>query len=157
MGRALSAAVALGLLAAGCGHTEVHQAMLRPPEAPSGRPVELYMGDQPLPPRPYYEIAIVQAIGHGDEAHPETVARALTDKAARLGCDAVVRAFIDVGYTRVHGAGVCVKWTAFGPAAPSPALPPDRGGELLRPRSSPAPAPRIEPLPSASPGQGGGR
>lgn len=143
----------------GCGHTEAHQAMLRSPEPPTGRPVELYMADQPLPPRPYYEIALVQAIGFGDEAHPEQVARALTEKAGHLGCDAVLRTFIDQGYSRAHASGVCVKWLgpAAGPPAPSPAFPSAPGSNPSPPRVRPAPAPRIEPLPSAGPGQGGGR
>jgi hypothetical protein len=154
-------AFALGIVALGaigCGHTETHQAMLRNAEPPTGRPVELYMADQAPPPRPFYEIALVQAIGFGDEAHPENVARALTDKAARLGCDAVLRTFIDQGYSRAHGLGVCVKWLgpATGPAA-APHLPPDPGSNPSPPKVRPAPAPRIEPLPSAGPEHGGGK
>ena len=84
------AALALGvaLLSTGCGHLETHQAMLRAAEPSSGKAVELYMAEQPLPSRPFYEIAFVQAIGFGNQAHPEILARALTDKAGRLGCDA---------------------------------------------------------------------
>lgn len=151
------ALVAFALPAAGCGHTETHQALLRAPEAPSGKTVELYMADQPIPARPFYEIAMVQAIGFGSEAHPEDVAKALTDKAGRLGCDAVLRTFIDQGYSRAHAAGVCVKWLAPGPAAPTAVLPPDPGANPSPPKVRPAPAPRIEPLPSAGPSQGGGR
>ncbi|MBX3259388.1 MAG: hypothetical protein KF782_06830 [Labilithrix sp.] len=156
-GRAPLALVAFALVASACGHTETHQALLRAPAPPTGKTVELYMADQPLPERPYYEIALVQAIGFGDEAHPEDVAKALTDKAGRLGCDAVLRAFIDQGYSRAHASGVCVKWLGPGPAAPAPALPPDRGANPPPPALRPAPAPRIEPLPSGGPGQGGGR
>ncbi|MBN9159717.1 MAG: hypothetical protein J0I07_02040 [Myxococcales bacterium] len=145
------------LVAAGCGHTETHQAMLRAPEQPTGRTVELYIAEQPLPARPFYEIALVQAVGFGNEAHPEDVARALTEKAGRLGCDAVLRTFIDQGYSRAHATVFCVKWLGPGPAAPSPVLPPDRGANPSPPKVRPAPAPRIEPLPSAGPGQGGGR
>jgi hypothetical protein len=145
------------LLVAGCGHTETHQALLRSPEAPTGKSVELYMADQPTPARPFHEIALVQAVGFGNEAHPEDVARALTEKAARLGCDAVVRTFIDQGYSRAHAAGVCVKWLGPGPAGPAPVLPPDRGANPPPPEVRPAPAPRIEPLPSAGPGHGGGK
>lgn len=148
---------AFALAVAGCGHTETHQALLRAPEAPTGKTVELYMADQPIPARPFYEIAMVQAIGFGNEAHPEDVAKALIDKAGRLGCDAVLRTFIDQGYSRAHAAGVCVKWLAPGPAAPAPALPPDQGANPSPPKVRPAPAPRIEPLPSAGPSQGGGR
>jgi len=154
-------AVALGVVAAGlmagCGHTETHHALLRAPEPPTGKTVELYMADQPTPARPFYEIAMVQAIGFGNEAHPEDVAKALTDKAAKLGCDAVLRTFIDQGYSRAHASGVCVKWLGPGPAAPTPVLPPDRGANPPPPKVRPAPAPKIEPLPSAGPGAGGGR
>ncbi|MDF2692693.1 MAG: hypothetical protein K0S65_1076 [Labilithrix sp.] len=154
--RSLLVSAALVALA-GCGHTETHQAMLRSAEAPTGRAVELYMADQAPPARPFYEIALVQAVGFGNEAHPEDVAHALTEKAARLGCDAVLRTFIDQGYSRAHASGVCVKWLGPGPAAPSPALPRDPGANPGPPKVRPAPAPRIEPLPSSGPSQGGGR
>jgi hypothetical protein len=145
------------LLVAGCGHTETHQAMLRNAQAPTGRPVELYMADQPTPGRPFYEIALVQAIGFGSDAHPEDVARALTEKAGALGCDAVVRASIDLGYSRAHAAGVCVKWLAPGPAGVAPVLPPDPGKNPAPPPVRGAPAPKIEPLPSSPPGSGNTR
>ncbi len=144
-------------LLAGCGHTETHHALLRSPEPKTGKTVELYMADMPVPQRPFYEIALVQAVGFGDEAHPENVAHALTEKAARLGCDAVLRTFIDQGYTRANATGVCVKWLGPGAPAAAPVLPPDRGSNPPPPPVRPAPAPRIEPLPSAGPGQGGGR
>jgi len=145
------------LLTIGCGHTETHQAMLRAPESPTGRPVELYMADQPAPTRPYYEIALVQAVGFGNEAHPEDVAKALTDKAGRLGCDAVLRTFVDQGYSRANATGVCVKWLAPGPAAPVANLPANPGSNPPPPKVRPAPAPRLEGLPSSGPNQGGGR
>lgn len=148
-------ALVLPLLVA-CGHTEARQAMLRSAEAPTGRPVELYLAEQPLPARPFYEIALVQATGFGSEAHPEDLVRALTDRAGALGCDAVVRAFIDQGYSRSNATGVCVKWLAPGPVAAAPVLPPDLTGGKPPP-IRPAPLPRIEPLPSAGPSQGGGR
>jgi hypothetical protein len=145
------------LLLAGCGHTETHQAMLRSAQAPTGKPVELYMADQPTPARPFYEIALVQAIGFGSDAHPEDVARALTEKAGMLGCDAVVRTTIDLGYSRAHAAGVCVKWLAPGPAGPAAVLPPDPGKNPAPPPVRGAPAPKIEPLPSSPPGSGNTR
>ncbi len=153
MKRRLLVVPALLVLAA-CGHTETHQAMLRTAEPPTGRPVELYMADQALPSRPFYEIAIVQSIGFGGDADPEDVARALTDKAASLGCDAVIRTFIDIGYSRGHAAGVCVKWLGPGPAAPPAVLP---RGPTKPPVVRPAPAPKIEPLPSSPPGSGNTR
>lgn len=146
----LLGAALVGLAAAGCGHTETHAAMLRAPEPPlTGRAVELYIADQATPARPYYDIAIVQAVGFGTDANPEDVARALTDKASALGCDAVIRVSIDIGYSRAHAAGVCVKYLAPGPAGPAPVLPPAHGKNPTPPPVRPAPAPRIEPLPSA--------
>jgi hypothetical protein len=109
-------------LAAGCGHTETHVAMLRAPQPRTQATVELYVADQPPPTRPYYEIALVQAIGYGSDATPELVTRALTDRAGSIGCDAVVRTFIDLGYSRAHAAGVCVKYLVAGPPAPPPNL-----------------------------------
>jgi hypothetical protein len=147
----LVSAIFSALLLAGCGHMEAHEALLRAPEPPTGRPVELYLADQAIPERPFYEIALVQAIGFGTEARPEDVAKALTERAERLGCDAVVRAFIDQGYSRAHASGVCVKWLGPGPAAPSPLLPPNPEANPARPPQRQAPAPRIEPLPSAGP------
>jgi hypothetical protein len=146
----------LAILAAGCGHTEIRQAMLRSAESPTGARVELYMAEQPPPTRPFYEIAIVQAIGFGNDARPEDVTRALTDRAGLLGCDAVLRTFIDQGYSRAHAVGVCVKWLGPGAAGPEPVLPRDKSGDAPPP-VRPAPMPRIEPLPSAGPGAGGGR
>jgi hypothetical protein len=145
--------VLLALGAAACGHTEMHAAVLRAPQPPTGRPVELYLAEQPLPTRPYYEIAIVQAVGFGSDASPERVAHALTDKAATLGCDAVVRTYIDVGYSRAHAAGVCVRYLGPGVIGPPPVLPPAPPPNPAPPSMRPAPVPRVEPLPS-SPNQG---
>jgi len=140
---------------AGCGHTEAHAALLRAPQAPTSGRVELYVADQAGPARPFYELAIVQAVGFGADANPEDVTRALTTKAGALGCDAVVRVYIDVGYTRAHAAGVCVKY--LGPApegdAPRSVLPPAPPSNPAPPPMRPAPSPRLEPLPSA-PNQG---
>lgn len=143
---------AVGLLAlagAGCGHSETHVAMLRAPQPRTGHAVELYLVDQATPARPFFDIAIVQAIGFGTDATPESVAHALTEKAGALGCDAVVRASIDVGYSRAHAAGVCVKYLGEGPAGPPPVLPPAPGANPAPPPMRPAPSPRIEPLPSS--------
>ena len=127
--------------------------MLRAPQPRTGHAVELYLADQATPARPFFDIAIVQAIGFGSDATPEVVAHALTEKAGALGCDAVVRASIDVGYSRAHAAGVCVKFLGDGPPGPAPVLPPAPGANPAPPPMRPAPSPRIEPLPS-SPNQG---
>ena len=147
----LMAIAAIALL--GCGHVETHSAMLRAPQPPTGHTVELYVADQAPPSRPFYDIAILQAIGFGSEANPEDVTRALTSKAALLGCDAVVRVFIDIGYSRAHASGVCVKFLAPGPPGPAPILPPPREPNPPPPPIRAVPAPRLEPLPSA-PNQG---
>jgi hypothetical protein len=149
--RVLALALAAVTALAGCGHTETHAAMLRAPQPRTGRAVELYVADQAMPTRPFYDVAIVQAVGFGSDANPEDVARALTEKAATLGCDAVVRVFIDIGYSRAHAAGVCVKFLEDGPAGPAPVLPPAPGKNPSPPPMRPAPSPRLEPLPSAPP------
>ncbi|MBS2019130.1 MAG: hypothetical protein JST00_40055 [Deltaproteobacteria bacterium] len=138
---------------AGCGHTETHAAMLRAPEPATSRTVELYLAEQATPARPYYDIAIVQAIGFGSDATPEDITRALTDKAGALGCDAVIRTTIDLGYSRAHASGVCVKYLGPGPAAPAPILPRGHGSNPSPPPMRPAPAPKIEALPSTGPPQ----
>ena len=150
----LALLVATALLAVGCGHVEAHSAVLRAPGAPTAGHVEIYLVDQPGPARTFYDVAIVQAVGFGTDANPEDVTRALSEKAASLGCDAVVRTFIDLGYTRAHAAGVCVKYT--GPAdgvSRESVLPPAPPSNPTPPPIRQTPIPRIEPLPS-SPNQG---
>lgn len=142
---------------AGCGHVETHQALLRAPAEAVDRPADLYMIDQPLPSQPFYEIALVQAVGFGADADPEDVARALAKKAAKLGCDAVLRTAIDQGYSRTNASGVCVKWVGPRPASNAPELAPGHGANPPPPPVRPAPAPGYEPLPSAGPERGGGR
>lgn len=153
---ALPLLMVAGAALAGCGHTEAHAALLRAPQPATTGNVELYVADQAAPTRPFYEIAMVQAIGFGADANPEDVTKALVTKAAGLGCDAVVGVYIDLGYTRAHAAGVCVKY--LGPApegdvAPRAVLPPGLGANPRPPPMRPAPAPRLEPLPS-SPNRG---
>ena len=86
----------------------------------------------------------MQSIGFGADANAEAVAHALTDRAAAQGCDAVVRTYIDVGFSRAHAAGVCVRWLGPGAAGPAPVLP-------APPKTLPVrvqPTPKVEPLPS---------
>lgn len=158
--RRVAAALVASSALVGCGHTETHAALLRAPQGPTGRNVELYVIEQAPPSRPFYDIAIVQAVGFGADATPEDVTHALTNKAAALGCDAVVRVYIDVGYTRAHAAGVCVKYLAPAPGSPETretpvpsVLPPAPPSNPPPPPVRPSPAPRLEPLPSA-PNQG---
>ncbi len=72
--RVLGAVVTgFSFVALGCGHTETHAAMLRERSPVTGRPVELYLVEQPLPARPFVDLAIVQAIAFGNKANPEKV------------------------------------------------------------------------------------
>ena len=127
MKRALLFCVAL----AGCGYTETHEVVLRQPGPPTGHSVEVYMYGQ-APPRPFYEVALLQVVGHGADANLEDVVKGLTTRAQAFGCDAIVRIQIDQGYSLTHGFGVCVRWAPMAVPAPAPA---------------PAPAP-IVPSPS---------
>lgn len=136
MMKRLSSAFALLALAA-CGHTEMHEVLLRQPPGPTGRPVEIYMATQ-SPPRPFYEIAILQAIGDGGDATLEDVVQGLTHRGQQLGCDAIVRIQIDVGYARAHATGVCVKYMDAAPGAPAP-LPAEPPGPPPVQKSEPAP------------------
>jgi hypothetical protein len=106
------------LILVGCGSTEVHQIFLRQPSLIENREIEVYVAGAP-PKRAYYDIAIVQAIGHGSDADVEHVTHALATRAARLGCDAVVRVHVELGYGRAHGTGVCVSWARGAAVAPS--------------------------------------
>ncbi|HRH00375.1 MAG TPA: hypothetical protein PLR99_29225, partial [Polyangiaceae bacterium] len=152
---ALAALTLLG--AAGCGSVETHTAMLRAPGPPRPRgAVELYLAGPPeqaaaAPGRPFDELGLVQAYGTGNKANPEDVAEGLVARAAELGCDAVVQVSIDVGYTRAHAAGVCVRYVGPPPAGfayERPALVPTP--RPARGPAPPGPQPRIEPLPSNS-------
>ncbi len=143
-------ALALVVLGSGCGTVEAHSAMLkRPTTPPAGGRVELYLEGQDVG-RVMEELGFVQAFGTGSMANPEDVARALADRGAELGCDAVVKTTIDIGYTRAHAAGVCVKFVGPPPAAhvytrpPLSASPPPN-----RPPAKPGPQPRMEQLPSS--------
>ncbi len=140
-----------GAWLAGCGTVEAHSAMLKRPSSPSvdGR-VELYLDSQEIG-RPIEELGFVQAFGSGSMANPEDVARALAERGVELGCDAIVRTTIDIGYTRAHAAGVCVKFAGpptrpLGPYVKPPLAPsplPNRAPK------APGPQPRMEQLPSS--------
>lgn len=140
------APLALGALAlAGChGHVETHAVMLRAPVPPTAGRVEVYMTGQ-SPPRRFYEMGFVQAIGFADTANPEELVRGLVQKGSEVGCEAVVRVQVDVGYTKGHASGVCVRWLE--PLAPGAAtyVPPPV------PPSAPRPPPPIRPTPAPRP------
>src|SRR5262249_18909259 len=120
----------------------------------TGRQAELYVGTE-LPKRPFYEIALVQAVGYGSNANLTDVTRALGDRAGHLGCDAVVRVTVDQGYNLAHGYGVCVRYLelAAAPAVPPQPAPADTS-PLLPPApppasAPPAPTPAPEPAPAS--------
>jgi hypothetical protein len=129
MKRSLAVVSALAFAATGCGYTELHEAVLRPPTPPTTS-VELYLGDQ-NPNRPFYEVALVEAFGYGTDANMEDLSAALRGRGGNLGCDAILRARFDIGQSMAHGYGVCVKWakvvtdtiqtTRPVPPAPAPA------------------------------------
>ncbi len=127
--------LAAPLAVAACGFTEVHEAVLRPATGPTAHPVELYMGDE-APGRPYVEAAILQAVGHGGDANLEDLSKALSERAAQLGCDAVVQIRVDQGYTMAHASGVCVRYVSPTSVRPSPPPTP--------PAAAPPPATRHE-------------
>ncbi len=106
-------ALALAVFATGCGYVEMHDAVLRPPSAPTAK-VELYVGEQ-TPGRPFYEVALVQVYGYGSEADVENMSRALEERGRALGCDALLRTHFDMGRSIGHGYGVCVRWSAVAP------------------------------------------
>ena len=127
------------LALAGCGFTEVHEVLLRPPGPPAAEGVEVYVAGQ-NPQRPFYEVGLLQAVGHGSDANGEHITKALALRAARVGCDAVIRVHVDQGYSMANVVGVCVRWAGSVPVAPpSPPLPD-------------APGPGDETLPPAAPG-----
>lgn len=129
------------LAAAGCGSTEVHQVLLREPTMQPAPAIEMYVVGGKPPARPYYEVALLQAIGHGSDADVEDVTRAIANRGARLGCDAVVRVHVELGNTRAHASGVCVNWARVVVQAPAPA-----------PQPAPTQTPQPEPTPTATDG-----
>ena len=124
------AAVFSAFACAGCGSTEVHQILLREPTMQQRQEIEMYVTGGTPPRRPFYEVAYVQAIGHGSDADVEDVTHALANRGARLGCDAIVRVHVELGSTRAHASGVCVNWLPVRKVEPPP-----------KPDATPAPAP----------------
>ncbi len=121
---------ALLLLSSACAHPESHVALVRDPLPPVST-VEVVSADTPVT-RGYTELGLVQAFGFGDAAASDEVLRELRLRAGSLGCDGVIRVRVDVGYTRSHAAGTCVRWDH----GPSP-----RAGESTVPMSAPLPSP----------------
>ena len=131
---------------AGCGHVETREMVLRPNELtePKGR-AEIYVGAQ-KPPRPVYEVALLQAFATGDSATLENLTGALAARAGQLGCDAVLRVRVDTGRGQSHAYGVCARYgrsEAPASAPPEVAAPPPEAPEP----AEAAPEPPPEPVP----------
>ena len=133
--------VVAALSIAGCGFTEMHEVALRPPSEPTAQRIEVYVGTQ-RPPRPFFEVSLLQAVGHGSDANLADVIKALSTRAAMLGCDAIVRVQVEQGYSMAHGFAVCAKWAAA--PASSPLVVP-------LPSDPAAPPPATEPAPQPQP------
>jgi hypothetical protein len=116
------ASIALAFAVVACGSIEEHQVILGTPSAPLAREVDVYMAGQPVP-RPFYEIALLQVMGHGTEADPEDVMKALTKRARSLGCDAVVDVRGSTGLSMGHVYGVCVRYSSGPPPTDAPPAP----------------------------------
>ena len=137
----------LSLFSVGCGSTEVHQVFLRHPSLNSRRDIVVYVTGAP-PHRAYYEIAILQAVGHGSDADVEDVTHAIANRGARLGCDAVIRLHVELGATRAHASAVCVNWAEGTAAQAIPAAPP---AIVPSPATPSTEAPPSTPPPATSP------
>jgi hypothetical protein len=142
---ALLLAGALAAAVAGCGFTEMHEVVLRQPPGPAAHDVDVYMRGQALA-RPFFELALLQAVGHGSDANLEDLLKALVDRARALGCDALADTQVDQGISAAHAFAVCVRYAdGMGAAAPPPlAAPPP-------PPASPPPAPSAPAPASSSP------
>jgi hypothetical protein len=102
---------------------DTHEVLLRSPSPPRpAGPVQIYLAGQPQPDRPYYDVALLQAVGYGEDGNFEAVVRALADRGAEIGCEALVRVRVVQGWSRSHGYGACVRWSPV--AAPRRAAPP---------------------------------
>jgi hypothetical protein len=101
---------------------DTHEVLLRAPTAPSAEPVQVYFLGR-LPERAYYEVALLQAVGYGEDESLEAVVRSLTERAAQIGCDAIVRVHVDQGWSRTHAFGVCIRWSPVAPPGAAPANP----------------------------------
>jgi len=83
-------------------------AVLLRPAPPATDAVGLFFDT--LPDRPFTEVAVVQALGSGADAHPQQMLVALQDKGKALGCNAIVRIDLTNRAGSAHAVGVCVVW-----------------------------------------------
>ncbi len=133
-------AALVSLLAIACGgYTEAHEVVLREIPPPTGQQPELYFNER-QPSQGYYDVALIQIVGYGGDAQLEDVTRALLARGAQLGCDAVLRVHVDIGYSKGHAFGVCVRYTGT-PAPAAPPLPAPPPVPAAAPPAAPAQAP----------------
>jgi hypothetical protein len=112
----------------GCGHVEVHEVILREPAPATGREPDVYFNGRE-PAEAFYEVALLEVVGYGSDAQLEDLTHALVSRGAQLGCDAILRVHVDLGFTKAHGYGVCARLIpgtapAAAAARPAPATPP---------------------------------
>lgn len=137
----LAALLPLLAVACGGGYTESHEVILREIPPPTGRQPELYFNER-QPSQDYYDVALIQIVGYGSDSELDDLSHALLARGAQLGCDAVVRVHVDIGYSRGHAFGVCVRYTG----TPAPVAPP-----LPAPPPVPSAAPPAAPAPTQPP------
>jgi hypothetical protein len=97
-------ALALLLVATGCGRLVVDHVVTGRPAAPHTGPVAVIMETDP-PPANFAEIALVRAHGSGTKANLQTVIEGLQEEARKVGANAVVRVRIDQGSGSVSAIG----------------------------------------------------
>lgn len=119
----------VALLLAACGSTTTFRMVIGPAGPAHRRDVQVFLTSMPLP-SDYVEVAVVEAIGRGDQADVAHVMEGLRVEAATLGCDAVIHAQVDQGSTLVVGTAVAVRWRTGVP-------PPDVRAATRAPWSAP--------------------
>lgn len=108
------ALIPIALAALGCGSTSTYHVVTGTVGRPSRNDPRVFLAGATLPSN-YDEVAIVQAIGRGNQADIDHVFEGLRAEAASLGCDAVIGARSDHGDTQASGTGVAVRWIAGPP------------------------------------------
>lgn len=132
--RYLGLVVALLTLSAGCGTILTAHAIIGRGGPAHTRPVEIVLVGQRAS-RNYEEVAVVQAIGRGDQGDAAHVLDGLRREAAALGCDAVLAVRVDVGTRQASAVGVAVRWV---PGDPPDRLPPSPPWATVAPAGAPS-------------------
>jgi hypothetical protein len=103
MGRVGLVCLVFGALA--CGSLEQHRVITGTPRAQQAGEVRVLMDSAPLPPG-FAEVALVQAVGTGQQVGDAALLSGLKAQAQQLGCNAVVRVHIDHGQQKAAAIGV---------------------------------------------------